>query len=89
MYNDLHCDAIKCAKEGSASSELYSVAKEALHKALDEVVTLRKIRDQQNLQSCKRPIKKSAKGKDSDHSTIISSTRSASKNSLLEIDDIT
>ncbi|KAF0897626.1 hypothetical protein E2562_000358 [Oryza meyeriana var. granulata] len=78
-YNDLHCDAIKCAKEGSTSSELYSVAKEALHKALDEVVSLRKIRDQQNLQSCitsvKNPIKKSVKGKDSNHSTGKSLTR--------------
>ncbi|KAL5230069.1 hypothetical protein ABZP36_028845 [Zizania latifolia] len=35
-YNDLYCDAIRCAKEGSISSELYNIAKEALHKALDE-----------------------------------------------------
>uniref|UniRef100_J3MQP1 Protein FAR1-RELATED SEQUENCE n=1 Tax=Oryza brachyantha TaxID=4533 RepID=J3MQP1_ORYBR len=72
-YNDLHSDAIKCAKEGSTSSELYKIAKEALHKALDELVSLRKSRYQQNLQSSitsvKKPIKKSVKGKDSNHCT--------------------
>ncbi|KAG8046600.1 hypothetical protein GUJ93_ZPchr0008g13377 [Zizania palustris] len=91
-YNDLYCDAVKCAKEGSTSSELYNIAKEALHKVLDEVVSLRKTKDQQNMQSCttslKKPIKKAVKGKDSNHSTGKSLKRSASKNFLLDGDDI-
>uniref|UniRef100_A0A0A9EIQ0 Protein FAR1-RELATED SEQUENCE n=1 Tax=Arundo donax TaxID=35708 RepID=A0A0A9EIQ0_ARUDO len=69
-FNDLCCDAAKCAQEGSKSSELYQIAKEALHKALDEVVLSSKnFREQQNRQSCetsiKRPIKKFGKAKDS------------------------
>ncbi|XP_014756690.1 protein FAR1-RELATED SEQUENCE 5 isoform X4 [Brachypodium distachyon] len=66
-YNDLCYDAIKCAKEGSASSELYKIAKDALHKALDEVMSLRNTR-QQNLPnrttSLKSPVKKFGKAKD-------------------------
>ncbi|KAJ1267451.1 hypothetical protein BS78_07G056900 [Paspalum vaginatum] len=90
MFNDLCSDAVKCAKEGSKSSEIYAVAKDALHKAFDEVVLLSKnIRVQQNLQShtvsLKRPIKKFGKAKDSSSKSL---KRSASKTPLMESDDI-
>ncbi|KAJ3692538.1 hypothetical protein LUZ60_011633 [Juncus effusus] len=38
-YNDLYVDVVRCAKEGSKSEELFKVAKEAIHKALNEVVS--------------------------------------------------
>ncbi|KAF8747275.1 hypothetical protein HU200_013265 [Digitaria exilis] len=89
-FNDLCCDAMKCAKEGSKSSEIYAIAKDALHKAFDEVVRSSKnFRGQQNLQSCaaslKRPIKKFGKAKDSSAKSL---KRSASKTPLMESDDI-
>ncbi|WVZ94939.1 hypothetical protein U9M48_040765 [Paspalum notatum var. saurae] len=81
MFNDLCCDAVKCAKEGSTSSEIYAAAKDALHKAFDEVVLLsNNFRVQQNLQShtvsLKRPIKKFAKAKDSSSKSLNSITQS-------------
>ncbi|CAL5010387.1 unnamed protein product [Urochloa decumbens] len=89
-FNDLCCDAVKCAKEGSKSSEIYAIAKDALHKAFEEVVRSSKnFRGQQNPQSCttsiKRPIKKFGKVKDSSSKNL---KRSASKSPLMESDDI-
>ncbi|CAD6246812.1 unnamed protein product [Miscanthus lutarioriparius] len=89
-FNDLCCHVVKFAKEGSKSSEIYAVAKDALSKAFDEVVQSSKnFRGQQNLQSytmsLKRPIKKFGKAKDSSGK---SSKRSASKNPLMESDDV-
>jgi hypothetical protein len=89
-FNDLCCHVVKFAKEGSKSSEIYAVAKDALSKAFDEVVQSSKnFRGQQNLQSytmsLKRPIKKFGKAKDSSGK---SSKRSASKNLLMESDDV-
>ncbi|XP_066351958.1 protein FAR1-RELATED SEQUENCE 9-like isoform X2 [Miscanthus floridulus] len=89
-FNDLCCHVVKFAKEGSKSSEIYAVAKDALSMAFDEVVQSSKnFRGQQNLQSytmsLKRPIKKFGKAKDSSGK---SSKRSASKNRLMESDDV-
>ncbi|XP_062192554.1 protein FAR1-RELATED SEQUENCE 5-like [Phragmites australis] len=89
-FNDLCCDVAKCAKECSKSSELYKIAKEALHKALNEVVLSSKnFREQQNLQSCttsiKKPIKKFGKAKNSSGKSL---KISASKNPLMESGDI-
>ncbi|KAL6840787.1 hypothetical protein ACP4OV_029313 [Aristida adscensionis] len=89
-FNDLFCDAVKCAKEGSTSSELYKIAKEALHKALNDVVlSSNKFRQQHTLQSCtispKKPMKKFGKAKDSSSKSL---KRSASKNPHAESDDI-
>ncbi|KAG2576994.1 protein FAR1-RELATED SEQUENCE 5-like [Panicum virgatum] len=89
-YNDLCCDAVKCAKEGSKSSEIYAIAKDALHKALDEVIRSSKnFRGQQNLRSCtmsiKRPIKKFDRAKDSSCKSL---KRSTSKSPFMESDDI-
>jgi hypothetical protein len=81
-YNDLCYDAIKCAKEGSTSSERYKIAKEALHKALAEVMPVRNIRPQ-NLQnsttSLKSPVKKSGTDKGTSGKSL---NRPASKHSL-------
>ncbi|KAL6659356.1 hypothetical protein ACP70R_003396 [Stipagrostis hirtigluma subsp. patula] len=89
-FNDLCCDAMKCAKEGSTSSELYKIAKEALHKALNDVVlSSNNFREQHTLQGCttslKRPMKKFGKAKDSSSRSL---RMSASKSPLVESDDI-
>ncbi|KAM0873841.1 hypothetical protein ACQ4PT_037811 [Festuca glaucescens] len=83
-YNDLCYDAIKCAKEGSTSSERYKIAKEALHKALDEVMPVRNIRPQNpqnSTTSLKCPVKKSGTDKGSSGKSL---NRPASKHSLME-----
>ncbi|XP_062196309.1 protein FAR1-RELATED SEQUENCE 9-like [Phragmites australis] len=88
-FNDLCCDAVKCAKEASKSSELYKIAKEALHKALDEVVlSSNNIREQQNLQSCTTSLKKPRKFVKAKDSSGKSLKRSASKSPLMEGDGI-
>jgi hypothetical protein len=89
-FNDLCCDAVKCAKEGSKSSELYKIAKGVLNMALDEVVLSSKnLREQQNLQSCtvslKKPTNKFGKAKSSTGKSL---KRPASKSPLMESDDI-
>ncbi|KAJ6831234.1 protein FAR1-RELATED SEQUENCE 5-like [Iris pallida] len=60
-YNDLYRDAIKCAKEGSASAEIYKVAKDALQKVIGEVVSAKQKREQQSLQSFIKSQKKQTK----------------------------
>lgn len=83
-YNDLCYDAIKCAKEGSTSTERYKIAKEALCKALDEVMPIRNIREQ-NSQNCttslKSPVKKFGTANGTSGKSI---KRPAFKNSLVE-----
>ncbi|GJN39582.1 hypothetical protein PR202_gb28708 [Eleusine coracana subsp. coracana] len=89
-FNDLCCDAVKCAKEGSKSSEVYKIAKEVLNKALDEVVlSSENFREQQNQQSCttslKKTTKKFGKAKGSSGKCL---KRAATKSPLMESDDI-
>ncbi|KAM3275116.1 hypothetical protein ACQJBY_043846 [Aegilops geniculata] len=83
-YNDLCYDAIKCAKEGSTSTECYKIAKEALCKALDEIMPTRNIREQ-NSQNCttslRSPVKKFGTSKGTSGKSI---KRPAFKNSLME-----
>ncbi|KAG0502114.1 hypothetical protein HPP92_002186 [Vanilla planifolia] len=57
-YNDLCHDAIRCAKEGAASAEVYSVAKEAFQRALAEIISAKQKRGEQTLQSLKKAQKK-------------------------------
>ncbi|XP_044397310.1 protein FAR-RED IMPAIRED RESPONSE 1 isoform X2 [Triticum aestivum] len=83
-YNDLCYDAVKCAKEGSTSTERYKIAKEALCKALDEIMPTRNIREQ-NSQNCttslRSPVKKLGTSKGTSGKSI---KRPAFKNSLME-----
>ncbi|PKA66380.1 Protein FAR1-like sequence 5 [Apostasia shenzhenica] len=60
-YADLYRDAVRCAKEGATSPELYCVAKEAIQKAIAEVVSAKQKRGEQILQSFKRAQKKGMK----------------------------
>ncbi|ONK74250.1 uncharacterized protein A4U43_C03F4330 [Asparagus officinalis] len=39
-YNDLCQDAIKCAERGATSVEIYKAAKDALHRAFTEIVSV-------------------------------------------------
>lgn len=39
-FNDLCKDAIRYAERGATSAEIYSAAKDALHRAFDEIVTV-------------------------------------------------
>ncbi|GJN12355.1 hypothetical protein PR202_ga30626 [Eleusine coracana subsp. coracana] len=81
---------VKCAKEGSKSSEIYKIAKEVLKKALDEVVlSSENFREQQNQQSCTTSLKKTTKkfGKAKGSSGNILK-RAATKSPLMESDDI-
>ncbi|KAI4990732.1 hypothetical protein ZWY2020_039103 [Hordeum vulgare] len=82
-YNDLCYDAIKCAKEGSTSTERYKIAKEALRKALDEIMPIRNIREQisQNCTSLQSPVKKFGAANGTSGKSI---KRPALKNSLVE-----
>ncbi|KMZ62044.1 FAR1-related sequence 5 [Zostera marina] len=50
-YNDLCRDAMKCAREGSASAEFYRIAKDALQKAVHEVVSAKQKKGQLTLQN--------------------------------------
>jgi hypothetical protein len=83
-YNDLCSDAIKYAKEGSTSSERYKLAKETLHKALDEVMSVRNIRQQNpqnSLTSLKSPVKKFGMDKGTSGKSL---KKPASKHSLMD-----
>lgn len=60
-YNDLCRDAIKCAREGSTTTEFYKVAKDALQRAVNEVVSAKQRRGQQTLQSFITSQKKQTK----------------------------
>ncbi|XP_078446077.1 protein FAR1-RELATED SEQUENCE 5-like isoform X2 [Wolffia australiana] len=48
-YGDLCRDALKCAREGASSPEFYKVAKEALQRAVAEVVAAKQSKEQQTL----------------------------------------
>uniref|UniRef100_A0A1D1ZGT2 Protein FAR1-RELATED SEQUENCE n=1 Tax=Anthurium amnicola TaxID=1678845 RepID=A0A1D1ZGT2_9ARAE len=50
-YTDLCRDAMRCAREGATSAEFYNVAKEALQKAVAEIVCAKQKKDQQMLQN--------------------------------------
>lgn len=60
-YNTLRADAMRCAKEGSKSDELYKVAKEAIQKAFDEVISAKPHRRTHGLQGYVVPQKKQEK----------------------------
>ncbi|KAJ1695259.1 hypothetical protein LUZ63_011957 [Rhynchospora breviuscula] len=60
-YNSLCANAMKCAKEGSRSEELYKVAKEAIQRALDEVMSAKPHRGIHALQGFTVPQKKQEK----------------------------
>ncbi|KAJ3688450.1 hypothetical protein LUZ61_017614 [Rhynchospora tenuis] len=57
-YNSLCADAMKCVKEGSRSEELYKVAKEAIRRAFDEVISAKPHRGIHALQGSVVPQKK-------------------------------
>ncbi|URD98999.1 SWIM zinc finger protein [Musa troglodytarum] len=60
-YNDLCRDAVRCAREGATSTEFYAVAKDALQKAINEIVSAKLKRGQQTLQSFITSQKKQTK----------------------------
>ncbi|WOK94984.1 protein FAR1-RELATED SEQUENCE 5 [Canna indica] len=60
-YNDLCRDAMRCAREGSTATEFYTVAKDALQKAVNEIVSVKQKRGQQTLQSYITSQKKQTK----------------------------
>ncbi|CAL9104386.1 unnamed protein product [Musa textilis] len=60
-YNDLCRDAIRCAREGATSIEFYTVAKDSLQKAVNEIVSTKQKRGQQTLQSFIASQKKQTK----------------------------
>lgn len=60
-YNDLCKDAIRCAREGSTSGELYNLAKDELQKVFAQIVTVKQKREQQSLESYMKPQSKHAK----------------------------
>ncbi|KAJ8512868.1 hypothetical protein OPV22_003302 [Ensete ventricosum] len=61
QYNDLCRDAIRCAREGATSTEFYAVAKDALQRAENEIVSAKQKRGQQTLQSFITSQKKQTK----------------------------
>ncbi|KAG6483032.1 hypothetical protein ZIOFF_059672 [Zingiber officinale] len=64
-YNDLSRDAMRCAREGATSAEFYTVAKDALQKAVNEIVSVKQKRGHQTMHSFvssqKKPTKKVGK----------------------------
>ncbi|XP_072977568.1 protein FAR1-RELATED SEQUENCE 9-like [Typha angustifolia] len=87
-YNDLCRDAIRCAKEGATSTDFFKVAKHALQKAVDEVISAKQKQEQKTLQYSAQPEKKHTKKhgkvtpkKDASGKTV---KRSASRSSLME-----
>lgn len=60
-YNDLCRYAVRCAREGATSAELYNIAKDALQKAFAEVISAKQKREQQSLQSFMKSQKKQIK----------------------------
>ncbi|KAH7668824.1 FHY3/FAR1 family protein [Dioscorea alata] len=88
-YSDLCRDATRCAKEGATSVEVYKVAKDALQKAIAEVVSVKQQKEQETLQSYiksqKKQSKKPGKGSPRDASRK-SLKKLAPKESPLEID---
>lgn len=60
-YSDLCHDAIKCAREGATSAESYTLAKDALQKAVNEIVSAKQKRGQLTLQSFISSQKKQTK----------------------------
>ncbi|KAG1331026.1 protein FAR1-RELATED SEQUENCE 5-like [Cocos nucifera] len=89
-YNDLCRDAIKCAREGATTAEFYKVAKDALQKAVDEVVSAKQKMGQQTLQSFitsqKRQTKKLGKVTPRKDSSSKNVKKLASKKPLMEHD---
>lgn len=57
-YNSLCADALRCAKEGSRSDELYKVAKEAIQRAFEGVISAKPHRGPHGLQGFMGPQKK-------------------------------
>lgn len=91
-YTDLCRDAIKCAKEGAASAELYKVAKDALQKASEEILSTKQKKGQPPMMqifmtSQKKHSKRLGKVTPKKDFPDKSVKRSASRNSLIE-DDI-
>ncbi|ONK58872.1 uncharacterized protein A4U43_C08F600 [Asparagus officinalis] len=60
-YNDLCRDAVRCAREGATSAELYNLAKDGLQKTFAEIVSAKQKREQQSLQSFIKSQKKHTK----------------------------
>ncbi|XP_073114391.1 protein FAR1-RELATED SEQUENCE 9-like [Elaeis guineensis] len=89
-YNDLCRDAIKCAREGATTAEFYKVAKDALQKAVDEVVSAKQKMGQQTLQSFitsqKRQTKKLGKVTPRKDASTKNVKKLASKKPLMEHD---
>jgi MULE transposase domain/SWIM zinc finger len=82
-YNSLCADAMRCAKEGSESDELYKVAKEAIQKAYDEVILAKPHRVPYGLSGYMVPQKKQDKAS---LSGVKSMKRSGSPTSLTDDD---
>ncbi|KAG1369688.1 protein FAR1-RELATED SEQUENCE 5 [Cocos nucifera] len=89
-YNDLCCGAVRCAREGATNIEFYKVAKDALQKAVNEVVSAKQKRGQQTLQSFitsqKKHTRKLGKVTAKSDASNKNVKRLASKRTLMEHD---